>query len=186
LWNIATDSITSSFNDDGSSGLIAFAPDGDLIVGDFHSIDVVHTTTQLWDTTTGTLVGTLAAGQADGAVEALALGPDDTLAAGSDDDNTFLWNIDTGSLAATLSDPVVIPNQAQAVYAVAFAPDGLLAVGDSNGRTYLWNTASRTIVSTLTVPNGEAVDGLAFGPDDTLAEADSNGHTYLWHVSTGQ
>ena len=49
---------------------------------DFHSSDLVHVTTQLFNTATGNLIATLKAGQVGG-VEALAFGPDGTLAVGT-------------------------------------------------------------------------------------------------------
>jgi serine/threonine protein kinase/Tol biopolymer transport system component len=121
-------------------------------------------------------------------VTSAAFSPDDkTLAVGDGDDRTYLWDVATHRITATLRDPGTGPQPA--VNSVAFSPDGqTLAVGDDNGSTYLWNVATRSITATLTNPGRKGgVGQVAFSPDgQTLAVPEADGSTYLWDVATGQ
>jgi eukaryotic-like serine/threonine-protein kinase len=114
----------------------------------------------------------------------VAFSPDGkTLAAGAVTGRTYVWDVATGKLAATLTDP-----SSKGVESVAFSPDGkTLAAGDFNGRTYLWNVATGTLAATLTDPSSKGVESVAFSPDGkTLAAGDFNGSTDLWNVATGK
>jgi WD40 repeat protein len=63
-------------------------------------------------TTTGKLIPTLT-DPAGKPVNSVAFGPDDTLAAGDFNGATYLWNIATGKVTATLT---AIPARARTVY----------------------------------------------------------------------
>ena len=97
---------------------------------------------------TGALVATLR--NPESSARGVAFGPSArTLAVGSVNNNgnasgtggsTYVWDIATKTITATLTDP-----GSKGVYYVAFTPGGTtLAAANSNGSTYLWKIASHT------------------------------------------
>ena len=138
---------------------------------------------------TGALVATLR--NPESSALGVAFGPSAmTLAVGSVNNNgnasgtgrsTYVWDIATKTITATLTDP-----GSKGVDSVAYAPGGTtLAAADYSGSTYLWDIATKKITATLTDPGSKGVDCVAFAPGGTtLAAADSNGSTYLWDIAT--
>ena len=121
-------------------------------------------------------------------VSSVAFSPNgQMLAAGDIDDSIYIWNVATGQLAFTLTDP---GNSSSSVYAVAFSPNGqLLAAGDGTDTTYVWNLATRQVVATLSDNGGSdaVVEAVAFSPNgQLLAAGDQDDSSYLWNVSTGK
>ena len=112
----------------------------------------------------------------------VAYGPGGTTLAAADyNGSTYLWDIATKKITATLPDP-----GSKGVDSVAYGPGGTtLAAADANGSTYLWDIATKKITATLPDPGSKGVDYVAYGPGGTtLAAADYNGSTYLWDIAT--
>jgi sugar lactone lactonase YvrE len=120
-------------------------------------------------------------------VMSAAFSPDDkTLAVGDGDDRTYLWDVATHRITATLRDPGTGPHPG--VNSVAFSPDGqTLAVPEADGSTYLWDVATGQLTAKLTDTGGTdpEANSAAFSPDgQMLAAGDNDSITYLWNVAT--
>jgi serine/threonine-protein kinase len=138
---------------------------------------------------TGALVATLR--NPESSARGVAFAPSArTLAVGSVNNNgnasgtgrsTYVWDIVTKTITATLTDP-----GGEGVDSVAYGPGGTtLAAADTNGSTYLWDIATKKVTATLTDPGSKGVDSVAYAPGGTtLAAADANGSTYLWDIAT--
>jgi serine/threonine protein kinase len=145
---------------------VAFSPDGQLLAAG-------AAPAFLWDVTTGQRLAALydPNGQGD---DDVAFSPDGRLLAVADHGGaTFLWNVATHGLVATLS---VTSPEAQGNL-VAFSPDGkLLATGNGD----LWNVATRKVVGSIAGPGGWHFASVAFSRDGRLvAAADWNGPIFI-------
>jgi eukaryotic-like serine/threonine-protein kinase len=117
-------------------------------------------------------------------VQVVAFSPNGrTLATVGANGYTYLWDVATGRLTATLSDPVTGPSPMSATSAT-FGPDGTtLAIVDGNSAD-LWNVTTNHLIATLIIPGIDSADSVAFSPDGRmLAVGGKNGDTGLWDVA---
>jgi WD40 repeat protein len=91
---------------------------------------------------------------------ALATSPDGKwLAAGGDDSQTTVWNLQTGEIADTL------PGNLGTMYAMQFSPDSqFLAAANLTGTLKVWRVKDWSLENAVIVP-GRKIRSLAFSPD---------------------
>ena len=117
-----------------------------------------------------------------GGVLAVAFSPDGrTLASGSRDNTTRLWDTDTGEHKLTLK------GHRDGVTCLAFSPDGrTLASGSWDRTVRLWEAKTGEHKMTLD-EHKDGVRALAFSPDDgTLASGGYDQVIRLWDADTGE
>ena len=160
----------------GRQTVVSFSPDGERIAS-INSDDSVST----WNIDTGRRIQTFE----DQKVKLVSFSPNGKKIATVNvfaEPTVHLYNVNTGKLLQTLSQPVDI-------WSVAFSPDGKrIATGDNNGTIRLWDTHTGQHLRTLRGHgNSIQVQSLAFSPDGAiLASSDEAGKVLLWEIHKGQ
>jgi WD40 repeat protein len=177
LWDLATQKELATLR----GNEVALSPDGKILAFAKYSEGEI----QLWDVTNSNHLATMR-GHA-GPIEALAFSPDGkTLASGSYDKTTKLWDVATARERATL-------RHSDMVLSVAFSPDGkTLATGSSGWTVRLWDiTPDKELARPRTLEGGAIQQGgcvisVAFSPDGRTLASGRAEKVKLWDVRTGQ
>lgn len=113
----------------------------------------------------------------------LAFSSNTMLATGDSNGSSYLWDLSTGKLKATLRGP-----GSYSVNGLAYSRrSDTLAAADATGEIYLWNASTGKLTATLKNPAGKANDSVEFSPDGGfVAAGNENGSTYLWNVAAGK
>ena len=192
VWNVATKRITVSLNVSkcDSPGIIAYSPDGTKLVTACNSSTAK---TYLRDVTTGQTISVFDAPPGQSVV-AVAYSPKGTTLVTADSNNntgsasnasgnTYLWDVATGQIVATLSDP-----RSQGANDVAYSPNGkTIATADNNGDIYLWDAATGREIATLTT-KCQGIYDVAYSPDGTTLATVcgyQGNNVNLWDIATG-
>jgi RNA polymerase sigma factor (sigma-70 family) len=176
LWEVATGKEGATLDRSHNGGLMAFSPDGETLLG----FSGGHLTS--WEVATGKDRDQAILCGHTGRVFSVAFSPDGkTLASGSEDGTSKLWEVATGKDRATLK------GHTQAVYSVAFSPDcKTLASASMDGTIKLWEVATGKELATLKGHTNQVVS-VAFSPDGkTLASGSWDKTIMLWDVATGK
>ena len=132
LWDAATGDHLKTLTKTGSANSITLSPDGQTLAIGNH---IWYSGIRLWNVATETHLNTLIGSKELEPVSSLAFSPDrGTLAAGCSDSTIYLWNVDTGKHAKTLT------GHTSEISHLCFSPDGnVLASGCYDGTVLLWN-----------------------------------------------
>jgi WD40 repeat protein len=167
---------------------IAFSPDGTMLAagasGGPKSGSQTRGITYLLNVANGNRIAKLTPG---GGAEAFSPNGAMLATAGGPHNNaTYLWNVHTHALIATLNDP-----RGSRVESVSFSPNGkMLATNDRNGNVKLWRLPLGTRTTTVGTPgsvstaSGANSDAVAFSPrGTTLALGGADGQAYLFNTA---
>jgi WD40 repeat protein len=199
LWSVGTRRPIAVLTDPAESqGVtsVAFSPGGKILAAGYGD-----GSTDLWSLASRSPGATLEdatpahlAPNPYESVSSVAFSPDGKiLAVGDTDGETYVWNVATQQLTASLTyyfaapEPESNPFAGPPSLAVAFSRGGMLATCDSlNGDIYLWNDATRQ-TAIRTDPSGSTNNwgcAVAFSPDGALlAETIGGTSIYLWPVA---
>ena len=193
IWDAATKYISVSLdvhNCSDSPANIAYGPDGTTLVTACSSSAAKI---DLWDVATGHIESVFD-GPPGQDVYAVAYSPKGTTFVTADTSNdifditgntsgkTYLWDVATRQIVATLTDP-----RSHGANDVAYSPNGkTVATADSNGDIYLWDAATGREMATLT-SHCQGISAVSYSPDGTtLATVCGLGgnNVNLWDIAT--
>jgi WD40 repeat protein len=162
VWDAASGTPVTSFRPEGISvRQLAFLPDHHtlLVVTKLRAGDVDSTSFSLWDAAQGAKAGDWP--KIDEDLHAFAVSPDAKwIVGGGSENEAFLWNVETKSLAGTL-------NVLNGVNHLAFSPDGkkvAVAISGSAGNGFILWTVPGGPAEHFVRP-GQEIDAIAFDTD---------------------
>ena len=151
----------------GSVLLVAFSPDGALVLSGSHD-----DTLKLWDAATGALLRTF---ESKGTTS-IAFSPDGTRILSSGFETVKLWDAITGSLLRTFD------GHSGWVLSVTFSPDGTRVLSGGYDTLKLWDATTGTTLRAFE----RATSPVAFSPDGARVVSGSDDNTLkLWDAATG-
>jgi WD40 repeat protein len=179
MWDVDTGAMLQTIADAGGGRLVAWSPDGEMILRDSTTPDFLPQLT-LTDAHTGETVRDLAGSSRFSAAEAGAIySPDGSTIAYATTQGVVVWDAVTGQQGKILLT-------AETITSLAWAPDGnTLAVGLKGGSVIVWNHISETEISwPLPADYSDSVRGLAFSPDGKALATAARG-IIVWDSGTG-
>jgi WD40 repeat protein len=164
LWDLADQSAGTTVNTGSGNWVasLAFSPSGAVLATASGNGNPGNTTgdglLQLWDTSTGSTLATLA--HTNSPPKSLAYGSDGkTLANLRNDGIITLWDAEARRSTATLAAP------GSGITCIASGPGTLLASGSEDGTVTLWDTASRKSLAALSTGTDTTIQCVAISPN---------------------
>ena len=187
LFDVATSRLVATLpSRTGNVASVAFSPNGATL-----AVATENGTISLWNAAGQRLIGTLS--DPAGNVNAISFSPSGATLAVADLNGARLFDVATGRVTATLTDPAGPAQQASSgpfvagTNGLAFSPSGAtLALADGDGDVNVWAVASARLLKTLTAPGQggtSTAKAVAFSPSGTTLAADGGPGVYLWDVS---
>jgi len=111
-----------------------------------------------------------------------AFSSDTVMATADSNGKAYLWNLTTGKLTATLSDP-----NSNGINGIAYNPSSnTFATADASGNVYLWNASTDKLTATLNNVSHKGNDSVAISPDGGfVAVGDADGNASVWSETGG-
>ncbi|KIJ51659.1 hypothetical protein M422DRAFT_243977 [Sphaerobolus stellatus SS14] len=160
----------------GSVHSVAFSPDGQYIVSG--SSDK---TIQIWDSSTGKLVGEPLRGHSD-SVTCVAYSPDgESIVSGSYDKTIRIWNV-------TRQSGDILMEHHSGILSLTYSPDGkYIASGGYDFTIHIWDTSTGQEVGDYQEEHDGEICSVAYSPDGKCIVSGSADNTIrMWNISTGQ
>ena len=170
---------TTFFGHEGSVVVLAYSPDGKLLVSG--SADSI----KIWDAQDGSELKTLLGHKMP--VRSVCFSPDgNQLASGSWDNSVKIWDVNSGVELATFSD------HTDQVTCVSFSPNGQIVASGSKDKTIrIWEAKSGNLLQTLdghtrATEKTRAVTSIDFSPDGKqLASVGGGNLIKIWSARNG-
>lgn len=182
IWETDTgELLQTGFGNRGYVHTLDFTPDGRFVFGGGSgqrgNPPNKDYAIKLWNADTGELVRRFSSHRAH--VSRAIVSPDGASALTSDvDGNIMVWDMDTGSIRATATNP-------GGALGAAFAPDGQSFVtGGEDGVVRRWDAATGEPVGTYE-GLGDDVRSLLFLDEARLAAGSANGKIMVWDAESG-
>ena len=156
---------------------IAFDRSGRLL-----AVSYFGGTIELWNVSSGRLIGSPLKATARGSVYSIAFNPSGTrLVSGATDGTVRLWDIRTHNEIGRR-----LTGDFGAIYAVAFSPNGdVIAAGGSEGVIRLWNATTLNPLRPAHIGLSNAIFSLAFSPNGhLLASGGADNAIHVWGLAT--
>lgn len=174
IWDIATQTLTTTIDQAYSSSNLDYTPDGASIVMNTGSNGIA-----VYDLASNTETKLDAGLRAEAQI---SISPDGKYVVGVGSSHTlFIWDLGSQEIVQELT------GHSSAVTTLSFSPDGTL-VSATNSAIRLWNTNDGSLITEITEIGDKAVSRInrvVFSPDGSVfATGDGDGNILIWDTAS--